>query len=83
PTKTSFCKMEAIAMGVRARFEERLGYTRKVTDETVNIARALGVPDSEIEKWASNHLSQVARDTEILKEIRSHLVRLYGNTLAA
>ena len=35
-------KMEAIAYGVQARFEENTGYSRRVTDATINVARALG-----------------------------------------
>ena len=46
-------KMEAIAYGVQARFEENTGYSKRVTDATINVARALGVPEPEIEKWAT------------------------------
>jgi hypothetical protein len=44
-------RMEAIARGVQARFEERTGYSRQITNETVSVARALGVAPREIEKW--------------------------------
>ena len=76
-------KMDAIACGVQARFEESTGYTKRVTDETVNIARALGVSDSEIEKWASNRLNQIAQDTERLREIKTLLNKAYGDRLHA
>jgi len=75
----SLNKMDAIAFGVQARFEESTGYSRKVTDETINIARSLGVADTEIEKWATHRLSRLARDTERLKEIKALLSRVYGN----
>ena len=74
-------KMEAIAYGVQARFEENTGYSRRVTDATINVARALGVPEPEIEKWAAHSLTKLARDTERLREIRSLLEKLYGNSL--
>ena len=45
-------KMDAIAYGVQARFEENTEYVRRVTDATINVARALGVPEHEIERWA-------------------------------
>ena len=77
---TSRNRMEAIACGVQARFEDSTGYSRRVTDATVNVARALGVPDHEIERWAAYRLTRLARDTERLKEIKSLLERVYGNS---
>ena len=74
-------KMEAIACGVQARFEESTGYSKKVTNETINIAKALGVADSEIERWATHRLSRIARDTERLREIKSLLDKVYGTRL--
>ena len=79
--RLSFDKMEAIAYGVQVRFEESTGYSRRVTDATINVARALGVPGPEIEKWASHRLTRLARDTERLREIKSLLETLYGNSL--
>ena len=74
-------KMEAIAYGVQARFEENTGYSKRVTDATINVARALGVPETEIEKWANHRLTRLARDTERLREIKSLLAKLYGTSL--
>jgi hypothetical protein len=71
-------RMEAIACGVQARFEESTGYSKKVTDETVNVARSLGVSDSEIQRWASQRFNRLARETERLREIKSLLERVYG-----
>ena len=76
-------KMEAIASGVQARFEESTGYSKRVTDETINVARTLGVADSEIEKWATHRLSRIARDTERLREIKSLLDKVYGSRIGA
>ena len=74
-------KMEAIAYGVQARFEENTGYSRRVTDATINVARALGVPESEIESWATHRLTKLARDTERIRDIKSILDKLYDNPL--
>lgn len=76
-------KMEAIASGVQARFEESTGYSKRVTDETINVARTLGVADSEIERWATHRLSRIARDTERLREIKSLLDKVYGSRIGA
>ena len=79
--QTTLSKMEAIAYGVQARFEENTGYSKRVTDATINVARALGVPDTEIERWANHRLTRLARDTERLREIKTLLEKLYGNSL--
>jgi hypothetical protein len=76
----SYDKMEAIAYGVQARFEENTGYSRRVIDATINVARALGIPETEIERWATHRLTRLARDTERLREIKSLLEKLYGNS---
>ena len=68
-----FDKMEAIACGVQARLEESTSFSRKVTDETVNTARALGVADSVIERWANQRLTHLAQESARLREIRSIL----------
>jgi len=78
---TVLSKMEAIACGVQARFEESTGYSKKVTDETINVARALGVADSEIERWANHRLRRIAQDTERLREIKTLLNNVYGSKL--
>ncbi|MFA5309265.1 MAG: hypothetical protein WC370_07270 [Dehalococcoidales bacterium] len=66
-------RMEAIARGVQARYEESTGYTKTVTDETINIARLLGVPAAEIERWANNRQHHLAHDSDKLREIKSLL----------
>jgi hypothetical protein len=77
----SFDKMEAIACGVQARLEESTGYSKKVTDETINAARALGVTNTEIERWANYRFSKMAHEMERLKEIKSLLYKAYDRRL--
>jgi hypothetical protein len=69
-------RMEAIAWGVQARFEESTGYSKKVTDETINIARSLGLSNAEIERWVNNRQNQLAQDTEKFREIKSLLSKV-------
>ena len=75
-------RMEAIARGVMARHEEGHAYLKRVTDDTINAARALHVSDPEIEKWAAHRLTRLARDAEGLREIKSLLNKLYGHSLS-
>jgi hypothetical protein len=72
-------RMEAIACGVQARLEERTGYSARITSETVNIARALGVADREIERWVNQRSSQLARNDESLRGIKSILRKAGDN----
>jgi hypothetical protein len=69
-------RMEAIAWGVQARFEESTGYSKKVTDETINIARSLGLSNVEIERWVNNRQNRLAQDTEKFREIKSLLSKV-------
>jgi hypothetical protein len=71
--------MDAIAYGVQVRLDERTSFSRRVTDETVNAARALGVSNSIIEGWAVRRLNRLARETERLQEIKALLDRTYRN----
>ena len=66
-------EMEAIACGVQARLEERFGYSRRVIDETVSIARALGVADREINRWVDQRTRQRPCDEARLRSIKSLL----------
>jgi len=67
--------MDAIAFGVQARFEENNGFSRRVTETTVDIARELGIPEDEIERWAVSRLTRLIRETERLNAIKSLLER--------
>ncbi len=44
-------KIDAIACGVEARYELITNHSRRATEETVRIARKLGLPEDTIKKW--------------------------------
>jgi hypothetical protein len=71
----SCATMDAIAFGVQAKLDERTSFSRRVTDETVNTARALGVSNAVIERWEAERLNQLAQETERLRRIRALLDR--------
>jgi len=73
--------MDAIACGVQARFEESSGFSRRVTETTINVAQALGIPEDEIDRWAASRLARLIRDTEKLNVIKSRLERLQRSFL--
>jgi hypothetical protein len=71
--------MEAIAGGVRARLEESTGFSRRVTEETIRIARALGVSEEEIERWSSRRRQYLTGETARLLSFKDILDRIkYG-----
>lgn len=78
---SSLERMDAIACGVHARFEESTGFSRKITDATINVARALGVPDSEIKKWAASRSLRLVEEGARIREIKTVLEKYYGNSL--
>ena len=80
--RTFLDNMDAIAFGVQGWFEENTAYSRRVHETTVDIARALGMPEDEIEKWAASRLARLVRDTEKLNAIKSLLQRLQESALA-
>lgn len=71
--------MDSIACGVEAWLEENTGHSRAVAETTAAIARALGVPQSEINRWVSCRL---IRDTEKGRIIKALIERLQGSSLA-
>jgi len=77
--RTFLDNMDAIAYGVEARFEEKTGYSGRVTETTMNVAWVLGIPEAEIERWAASRLARLIGDMEKLKEIKSRLERLEGS----
>lgn len=71
--RTYIDDINAIACGVAAWFEENAGYSENVTGMTVEIARKLGMPEKDINKWAARRLNLNAVR---IKPIRSLLERL-------
>jgi len=65
--------MEAIAGGVRARLEERTGFSRRITSETVEIARALGVADREIERWLRERQALLELEVQRIRSLKERL----------
>ena len=75
----SLSRIDAIAYGVDARIDYFDFHSNIVTNKTIELARSLGLPDEEIEEWAS------ARDELYSKRngvIRSALKKLEGNLMA-
>ena len=79
--RTFLDNMDAIANGVQVQFEENSSFSRRVTETTVGTARALGIPETEIERWATSRLDRLIRDTEKLNAIKSLLQRLQESFL--
>ncbi|MDH5695200.1 MAG: response regulator [Dehalococcoidia bacterium] len=75
----SFSRMNAIARGVEAKYELLTGYSNTLTQRTVKIARQLGIPEKEIQKWAD---ARARLESERNGEITSLLGKLERSPLA-
>ena len=75
----SSTEMNAIARGVEARLDSLLGYSKIVTQETIDIARQLGIAEEEIQEWAA---VKARLDSERNRVIKSSLNKLQRSPLA-
>ena len=57
PAGKSVSEMDAIASGVEVLLDPFLGYSKMVTQRTVDIARRLGINEEEIQRWAAEKAS--------------------------
>ena len=46
-------EMDAIARGVEVKLDLLVGYSEKVTQRTIELARQLGIAEEEIQRWAA------------------------------
>jgi hypothetical protein len=71
--RTFLDDMDSIAYGVEAWFEENSGYTRRVTEATVDIAQKLGVPENEIRRWVACRLNCSTEKNRVVKSLLERL----------
>lgn len=60
--------MNAILQGVQARYDSLFGLTDKVTETTVEVARRLGIPSDEIQKWVEDRRKSYLKFNCYMKE---------------
>lgn len=74
-TEEPFSRMNAIVRGVEARFDSLFGYSKMVTQETIDIARQLGIPKKEIQRWAALRTRHDAKRNAAIKSLLNKLER--------
>ena len=72
-------RMDAIAFGVEAKLDLLDGHSKRVTERTINVARQLGIPEREIQRWAT---ARARCDSEEKRQIDSLLKKVERNPLA-
>ena len=70
---TFLSEMDAIAYGIEAWYELASGYSKRITERTVAIARKLGVPEDEIEKWVASRYGGNGEGVKIIKSLLERL----------
>jgi len=76
--KVLFSAMDAIAYGVEAKLDFLTGYSKMVTQRTIDRARALGIPEKEIRKWAT---TRAMRDSEKQRALKSLVEKVERSAL--
>lgn len=71
--------LDDIARGVEIRLESLTGHTITVIEETIAIARSLGIPEDQINEWANARRKQ---NTEKINGMNSLLKKLEQNPIA-
>ena len=61
--------MDSVAYGVETWFEEKTDYSRKVVEATLDIARKLGLPEAEIDRWAACRLTRYMEKDRVIKSL--------------
>jgi response regulator RpfG family c-di-GMP phosphodiesterase len=64
-----FSIMDSIAYGVEAWLEERTDYSRKVVETTQDIARKLGLPEAEIDRWSACRFTRYIEKDRVIKSL--------------
>jgi len=77
--------MDAIAYGVEAKLDFLTGYSKMVTQRTIDCARDLGIPEKEVREWATTRAMRDSEKQRVLKSLvekveRSALPWILGMT---
>jgi len=78
-TKKPPAEMDAIARGVEARLDSLFGYSKMVSEETIDIARQLDIAGEKIQRWVA---AKAMLDAERNRIIKSSLSKLQRSPLA-
>ena len=78
-TSKSSTEMDGIAFGVEARLDSLFSYSKIVAQETIDIARQLGMGEEEIQEWAA---AKAELGSERNRVIKSSLDKLQRSPLA-
>ena len=74
-TNTLTTEIEAIASGVEARLDPFSSYSKMVTQDTIEIARQLGIVEEEIQRWAAAKAKLISGRDSAIKSALSKLDR--------
>ncbi len=66
-------ELNAITLGIEIRFDSLLGYSRLVTQKTIEAARNIGIPEPAIRHWEVERRKQIR--TTNLKTLKSRVLR--------
>jgi len=69
--------LDHIAQGVEARYDLLMGYTQAIVESTAVIARELGIPEDNIQRWVKaqqeQSISRMSRLYSLLDKLECNL----------
>jgi len=68
-------EIEAIASGVEAKLDPFSSYSKMVSQDTIDIARQLGIAEEEIQRWAAAKAKLISQRDSAIKSALSKLER--------
>ncbi len=69
----SAARMDAIASGVEAQLDPYSGYSKLVTQRTVDIARQLGIDEEEVQRWATAKETLTSKKKRVIRSAQDKL----------
>ncbi len=69
----SAARMDAIASGVEAQLDPYSGYSKLVTQQTIDIARQLGIDEEEVQRWATAKETLTSKKKRVIRSAQDKL----------
>jgi len=59
-------ELDAIALGVKIKFDPLSAFSKIITQRTVEIARQIGIPESAVQRWKAKKRKQGEKAMELI-----------------
>jgi hypothetical protein len=70
----SFQELDAIALGVKIKFDPLFAYQKIITQRTIEVARQIGVSESAIQRWKAKKRKQDEKVMEVINRSKLTII---------